>query len=201
MTNGTCSCFLCSCCWFLCTRCATCWEGGGGCPDTEYLRILRAAPFSYSGLSTLTKEKECCAENIDGRHRSHPIVLQLPSRCSYSLRVVRMPPFWCEAERPPVRGSVGGSLKDVRSWLSSYGEPDPGKIPTGSMTTFAPSRRRFGKEKSRSSQMSCKVRPPPIPRSYSQVPVMPINVLGNPVRQPPLFPSLALRPDCLLTSF
>jgi hypothetical protein len=33
-----------------------------------------------------------------------------------------------------------GSLKDVRSWLAMYGEPDPGKIPTGSMTTFAASR-------------------------------------------------------------
>ena len=47
----------------------------------------------------------------------------------------------------------------MRSWLAMYGEPDPGKLPTGSMTTFAPSRRRFGKEKSRSSNMSNKVRP------------------------------------------
>ncbi len=38
-----------------------------------------------------------------------------------------------------------------------YGEPDPGKIPTGSMTTFTASRRRFGKEKSRSSNMCNKV--------------------------------------------
>ena len=38
-----------------------------------------------------------------------------------------------------------------------YGEPDPGKIPTGSMTTFAASKRRFGRDKSRSSNMSRKV--------------------------------------------
>jgi hypothetical protein len=52
-----------------------------------------------------------------------------------------------------------------------YGEPDPGKLPTGSMTTFAPSRRRFGKEKSRSSNMSNKVCPrPPLPRTHRAAP-------------------------------
>ena len=48
-----------------------------------------------------------------------------------------------------------------------YGEPDPGKIPTGSMTTFTPSRRRFGKDRSRSSNLSSKVRAAPRRRAGS----------------------------------
>ena len=49
-------------------------------------------------------------ENIDGKHRKHPMELQMP-----------------------------GAIRDLRSWLQLYGEPDPGKIPTGTMTTFYPS--------------------------------------------------------------
>lgn len=38
-----------------------------------------------------------------------------------------------------------------------YGEPDPGKIPTGTMTTFTASKKHVGKDKSQTCQMSCKV--------------------------------------------
>mmetsp|Transcript_46403 Transcript_46403/g.145571 ORF Transcript_46403/g.145571 Transcript_46403/m.145571 type:complete len:82 (+) Transcript_46403:531-776(+) len=48
-------------------------------------------------------------------------------------------------------------VKDVRSWLQLYGEPDPKRVPTGVMSTFRPSRVRFGKDKSRSSDMIRKV--------------------------------------------
>ena len=67
-------------------------------------------------------------ENIDGHHRKHPMLLQMP-----------------------------GAIRDLRAWLQLYGEPDPGKIPTGTMTTFYPSKKHVGKDKSQTCQMSCKV--------------------------------------------
>ena len=45
-------------------------------------------------------------ENINGRWKKHPMELQMP-----------------------------GAVRDLRSWLSMYGEPDPGKIPTGAHAT------------------------------------------------------------------
>lgn len=54
-------------------------------------------------------------ENINGQWKKHPMELQMP-----------------------------GAVRDLRSWLSMYGEPDPGKIPTGTMTTFVPSRKHLG---------------------------------------------------------
>ena len=50
-----------------------------------------------------------------------------------------------------------GAIRDLRSWLQLYGEPDPGKIPTGTMTTFTASKKHVGKDKSQTCQMSCKV--------------------------------------------
>jgi hypothetical protein len=67
-------------------------------------------------------------ENIDGHHRSHPMQLQVP-----------------------------GALQDIRAWLQVYGEPDPGKIPTGTMSTFTPSKKHVGKDISQTCGMSCKV--------------------------------------------
>ena len=48
-------------------------------------------------------------------------------------------------------------MRDLRSWLNLYGEPDPGRIPTGTMTTFKPSRVRIDKDKSKTSMMVTKV--------------------------------------------
>ena len=67
-------------------------------------------------------------ETIDGVHRRHPMALQPP-----------------------------GAIRDLRTWLQLYGEPDPGKIPTGTMTTFTASKKHVGKDKSQTCQMSCKV--------------------------------------------
>jgi hypothetical protein len=44
---------------------------------------------------------------------------------------------------------------------------DPGRIPMGTMTTFVPSTRLFGKDKSKSSSMATKVRRPPPARPES----------------------------------
>mmetsp|Transcript_46029 Transcript_46029/g.115449 ORF Transcript_46029/g.115449 Transcript_46029/m.115449 type:complete len:220 (-) Transcript_46029:6-665(-) len=66
-------------------------------------------------------------EFIDGKHKRQPMAVAQPS-----------------------------SVRDLRSWLNLYGEPDPGKIPTGTMTTFVASRVRFGREKSKTSTMFLK---------------------------------------------
>mmetsp|Transcript_53934 Transcript_53934/g.128196 ORF Transcript_53934/g.128196 Transcript_53934/m.128196 type:complete len:235 (-) Transcript_53934:31-735(-) len=67
-------------------------------------------------------------EYIDGKSRKHPMQVSLP-----------------------------GAVRDLRSWLTLYGEPDPGRIPTGTMTTFIPSTRLLGKERSNASQTATKV--------------------------------------------
>mmetsp|Transcript_22964 Transcript_22964/g.58245 ORF Transcript_22964/g.58245 Transcript_22964/m.58245 type:complete len:169 (+) Transcript_22964:311-817(+) len=44
-------------------------------------------------------------------------------------------------------------VSTVAQWLNHYGKPDEEKIPPGYLTTFNPSRKRFGKIKSSSSDM------------------------------------------------
>jgi hypothetical protein len=53
----------------------------------------------------------------------------------------------------PVDVKKPSNVQDLKSWLDTYGEPSTDRIPTGSMTTFKASRRRFGKDKSRGSEL------------------------------------------------
>ena len=127
-------------------------------------------------------------ENLDGLEetdvqiliRSHYYVFQRLAISSLSF--VRVHKKHCMVLETP------SQVKDVRSWLQLYGEPDPKRVPTGEpapsipsslppslsflplllfspaliplagvMSTFRPSRVRFGKDKSRSSDMIRKV--------------------------------------------
>lgn len=55
--------------------------------------------------------------------------------------------------RIPVEIKQPPEVQDLKSWLKMYGEPSPDKIPTGFLTTFRASKKRVGKEKSKSSSM------------------------------------------------
>mmetsp|Transcript_52964 Transcript_52964/g.115031 ORF Transcript_52964/g.115031 Transcript_52964/m.115031 type:complete len:228 (+) Transcript_52964:1-684(+) len=68
----------------------------------------------------------------------------------------------------PVEVKPPPQVRDLRSWLDAYGEPQPDRIPTGSMTTFKPSTRRFGKDKSRGSELLRTATGPEWKRAYER---------------------------------